>query len=622
MDDGNRIQLLPTVSHPISSQQTILCCPERGSALVPAGIAHALIHLGGARTVEEHCHQAEQARHLEPELRPLMRETIRELRRRGFFLETPPASGEPAACPEVDVTIETLGLMTRERPDQAAASARSYLTNAARAGRRPTLVICDDSRLEDDRRENLEVAQQLVREGTPVRYLGLAEKEAYAARLARTAGLPEELVRVAILDPLGIGFSRGANTNALMLDTVGEVAFCFDDDSFCRPARPDREAGEAVVLGGPHDLIPTLVFPDVGSLLEHAPEEPEPVSLLGEHERWLGKTLPQVLAGPVPVQLDQAGSALLVDAARGRGGIRLTWSGIYGDSGSQYSSYYLTLTGAERERLLQDEPFYRSALEGRTAWKAPTQTRIGRSSFFQSVAFAMDNRGLLPPFLPFYRASDTVFARLLRHGCDHSLVAHLPWSVFHDPQPRRQQSVDDVWRKADALRLAELVELCLDTMPPPIACATAEERLRVTGRHLRDLSRLPSGGFEALVYPALMRRLTAELAKMEWLLQIHEGQPAFWAEHVRRAMEILEGRLLSNEPLFLDESPPSNLTPALSRQVLVGRFGELVEAWPTLRAAGLELRQRGVRASRALHGSPAGPAGIRTGPRSAPANGS
>jgi hypothetical protein len=602
MEAETKICLLPAVLFPASGQQALLCGPQVGATLVPAALVPALRGCAVFRTVDEHCGHAARTRQLAPGAEELFRQNLLQLRGRGFFVaeallrashDDNPATGDTG-----QLTIECLGLVTRDRPDRAAASLRSYLTNSTRAGRRNQVIFCDDSRDPALSRANLQVAQQIQEErGVPVRYLAMREKETYAARLSQAAGLPPETVRAALLDSLGTGFTRGANTNALMLDTLGDAAFCFDDDSICRPARMGDGDDPGIDLSSSQRPARMVVYPGFEALLDEAREQP--ACLLEEHERWLGRALGQVLATAETINLEEAGPSLLVSAVRKRARVSLTWSGIYGDSGSEHPTYYLSMPPADRAKLVQSEEMYRAALERRIIWKAPPRVRIARSPFFQSVAFGIDNRGFLPPFLPFLRASDVVFGQLLGICSKDSFVAYLPWSVLHHPEPARQQSADLVWRKAGALRLAELVGICQQTVPGLAALEAAEDRLRAMGRHLRHLAQLEPQELEAFLYPTLMEKWTDDLVAMERLLRLHDDQPSFWADDVRRTMQVLEDRLLADHPLRIELSlPDANVSP----RVLLRTFGEVAEAWPDMRSAGFELRQREIRPSRPLNG--------------------
>ena len=595
-----QVSLLPAVVYPAGNQRALICCPDQGLAFVPVAVARALQHCGVFRTVEEHCQAALRERHILRDAVEPLRQTIFALLRRGFFVDRSVlGAGVPEHRSAVSeaVNIGTLALVTRDRPLSAAASLGSYLANSAIAARRSTVIVCDDSRRPESQKANLELGLRAQRSaGVSTRYMGISEKEAYAPHLAKRAGVPLETVRSAILDTFELGFTRGANTNALMLDTLGEAVFSFDDDSTCRLSRLSSDEG--FELSSSHRSVRTLAFRDYESLLEQATEQT--ICLFEEHERWLGRSLRHILRSEKSVGCDDAGPALVLDAVRGRGRVSLSWSGIYGDSGSEFNTYYLTMVGADLDRLVESEDVYRAALERRILWKAPAKTRITRHPLFQSVAFALDNRRFLPPFLPFLRASDKVFGQMLTICSQESLIAHLPWSVLHQPWPHRQQSADWVWRKAGALRLAELVGICLQTAPDRPRGASGEERLKILGRHLVYLSRLAPAEFQALLYPTLMQRWTAELHGLDGHLRLQGERPSFWAEDVRQAMGTLERRLLSDEPLQLEEPLLSDDRTSVSARTLLRTFGEVAEAWPALLAAGLDLRSRGVRISRPL----------------------
>ena len=512
-------------------------------------------------------------------------------------------AGKPA--PELSTRISAVGLVTCDRPASAEASLRSYLDNSLRAGRNDCFIVCDDSLQPSSRSANQAMAARLRADtGLSLRYLGPDEKQLYAERLARASDLPLATVRCALLDELKLGFSRGANTNSLMLDTVGHPFFCFDDDSFCRPAR--RLFSDPPALSVSRFPVRLEVFPDPAVLLDQI--EPEPICLLAQHEAWLGAGAPEMAAqarrwggnADRPLNLDQADANLAASFGAGRGDVLVTWSGIYGDSGSAYSTYYLLLDGPDRDRLLASEQGYRQALVNRTVWKAPTSPQLVRNEMFQSVAFAADNRQALPPFMPFLRAGDTVFGQLLVDCFTDALIACLPWSVYHAPDAPRRQAVDEVWRRAGELRFAGLVELCLLSLPRSTVPVAPDARLQAIGQHLIQLANLAAPERETFLYPVYLQRLSGSIARLQSLLREHDEQPAFWADDVRRTIRSLERRLDAPEPLVPDEPGPPGRWSQDQVQRLLRGLGEVLTAWPRMRAAAQRLAGDGIRASREL----------------------
>jgi hypothetical protein len=582
-----RVALRPLHAHRIAPGQTLLWLPGVGSSVVPDDMAQAIGRRVQFRTIEEHTSEALSNAEVSSERAEAFARTLRSLASLGFFMaETVAAPPQGSIRP---ASIRYVAMVTRDRPISAARSLRSYIGNGRHCGRRRIFVVHDSSpRMDDGLRLRAALSEIGRAYGADVRYVGPRERARYVRRLAQTADVPMATVRVALLGDRRIEFSRGANTNGVLLDAVGLPLFCCDDDSFCRPARPGST--DAVELSSASTPIRLRAFQDQSQLMSSL--RLESVDLISEHASWLGGQAAPLMAGR-PQQLHQA-SPRLIELARGdEGTVMLTWSGLYGDSGSASSTHYLSLTGADRDALLAGEQAYRKVLQNRIVWKAPEAVTLTRSGFFQSVAFGLDNRLLLPPFMPFLRASDTVFGQTLVRCHDGGLIACLPWSVHHAPDPPRTQSCDLVWRGAADQRFADVVLLCLQLLPPFPPGLSAAARLARLGAHLRELAGLRPAEFAALLGPGLARRLSQRLIRLETLVNEYDSRPAYWAADARRALDAYERRLLSGAPLVPDDLGLTG-QPGLRRcQRLLAAFGDVLVAWEALRDGAARLRVRG-----------------------------
>src|SRR5205823_224229 len=103
--------------------------------------------------------------------------------------------------------------------------------------------------------------------------------------------------------------------------------------------------------------------------------------------------------------------------------------------------------------------------------------------------------------------------------------------------------------------------------------------------------------FEELVRLVLTIQMSRLASQADKQLQQHSGQPAFWAADLRQLLAEVR-RALPNPAYTIpyDLSAICGDEDARPRfQRLVGRFGELLQAWPAIVSAARELRARGVR---------------------------
>ena len=163
---------------------------------------------------------------------------------------------EEAAPPR----IETLGVSTGgDRQSLLERAVRTFGENLRTYGRRANLLISENSGDPDctERCRTALGAWSAAFPGLSFRFAGEREKQLLAARLSRAGACSLEVAEFALLDPLASGFSLGANRNALLLQTAGEMLASLDDDAVCRLASsPEAPARRSLLRLGYRSLQP------------------------------------------------------------------------------------------------------------------------------------------------------------------------------------------------------------------------------------------------------------------------------------------------------------------------------------------------------------------------------
>jgi hypothetical protein len=330
--------------------------------------------------------------------------------------------------PQRPARFAAVGVPTRDRPDCLRRCLLSHLESGRRHGRDIDFMVVDDSTTAAARAANRELLGELaVRWEARFVYAGPEERAGFAEALVRKAGLPEAAVRFALLPDGGWPVATGSSRNALLLLTAGALLLQVDDDTLCRLA-PAPGARPGLAFSQRPD--PTeFWFPDGdGPLLPLS--DPVGADLLAVHEGLLGTTVPGPNGGPV-----------LATAA-----------GVAGDSGMGTAVYFLLLDGASRNRLVRSPEVYRAALTGRRLLRAVSQATVCRPGYSMALNLGLDNRRLLPPFLPVMRNQDGVFAALMRACFPDSLFGFLPWTVVHEPPTPRPSLADGMRESVTGLR--------------------------------------------------------------------------------------------------------------------------------------------------------------------------
>jgi hypothetical protein len=443
-------------------------------------------------------------------------------------------------------------------------------------------VVTDDS-LSAGAADRIKASLQELakRFNTRIRYAGRRERAQYADALAAESGVSPEIIRFAILGDERCGLSTGSNRNSLLLDTAGSLLLSVDDDTFCRIAvSPGSES--TVSFSSLHDPTEFRFFPNRADALQSV--SVAEADILACHEWLLGS------------DIDPAGSV------EERGRVVITLNGLMGDSGMASPSYYLTLTGPSRDRLVASPQAYRSALVSREVIRTAPKPTITAGPFCMTTFLGLDNRILLPPFFPVERNSDGVFGHLVQHCVGGSHVAFLPWTLLHAPEPPRAFGPDALWADTSRVRVSDIVIAGVLAHEMAGDQVTTEARLVELGQHLQWMASLSLAEFEGRLGALQRFRNFGLITVLQNQLQTYGRSPDCWADDVMRMIELMSKASTARDyivPRDLRSDGDIEQARRVSQE-LVGKFGELLEAWPTIVAASRQLALNGCRLTAAL----------------------
>jgi hypothetical protein len=536
------------------------------------------------------------------------RQRLAELARRGFLVSAESLLEDirrKALAPPPP--IASIGITTRNRTGVLRRGLASYVANRLRYGRSNDYLVIDDAGSPGLEAETRGVLASLQREfDVPIRYAGCAERRSFAARLAQESGLKQDLVQFALFGLPECPVTTGAARNCLLLATAGGCFAMVDDDSMCRMV-PCPEGEDGIQLTSQRDPGEFWFFPDTQSTLRAAAFEE--ADFLGLHERLLGRGIGACLpeaGGLDAVDLSQAKPAFDRCLRVGNGRIRATMAGILGDSGIGATAYLFVDPRSQR-RLTRSEADYLAAVRSRQVLRCVRRVTVSEGTSCVAVNLGLDNRALLPPFIPVQRNSDGLFARTLRLCSRDAYLGYLPWAVLHDPERPRQQDLDAYWQAAGQMRLPDLLVHLLQASGAPYDGFGEAASLRRLGAQLEAWGRLDAAGFDEVVREQAWKAFAAVLSP-EAKSEIAPAEREFYAAYRRKYAGILRERLTQADyltpvdlrPAGDNQQPGDNEQAARLSREIVRRFGELLQAWPELYAAAQRLRARDVQLAPSL----------------------
>lgn len=489
--------------------------------------------------------------------------------------------------------IEAIGFPTGgDRVAMMSRALDSFIANTEAHGRSVEFLISDGSQQAAQRDAFRAMAGA---RGRRVLYAGDEEKKRFATELVKHSGCSREAVEFALFDPLGTGFTCGANRNAVLLHGAGRMVCSVDDDVVCRLAAAP-EANDALALFATCDPYSRWHFADRASARQAAAFVD--ADFLGLHETMLGHPLAHLLpADAAALDVEQMNDEMLrrIDDSATR--VRATFFGHIGDPGIPTSAYYLHVQGRNLERLTESEAHYRSVFASRSVLTLTAGRAIGDASVCPGMAMGLDHRELLPPFFPALHAEDFVFGATLWRCCPDAVLGHLPFAIEHDPgsgKPILLPSDLDADSRAVVFEFAHLMRrFILLQHPAPQAGAAA--RMQAVGRALSEFGALPARDFRDFLRMQTLEHESERLDFLERQLRENADAPGFWRDDVEALIEHARAALGHDDfdipfDLKADRSPGENRA---LMQSLTARFGRLLQEWPAMVDAAWALREDG-----------------------------
>ena len=449
--------------------------------------------------------------------------------------------------------ISCIGIPTKDRPEQLQKCVRSY------AHLNLPFVIADGS--------DSGVFANLTADD--VRYIGHAEKMAFVGLYSEASGVPRDVVEFALMNPENIDNTTGANRNALLLDSAGEMMLQVDDDTECRLSRtPGMQAGLRITSTNGQEFWYLCDNPeDAGELAQ--------MNLNVMHESLLGKLVSECArehnGNPASIRADLAACT-----------VRVTAAGVIGDSAMNGSGTFMVLDGPSRERLMASEKTYKNVMTTRQIIRGVKNNTISLGHFCMGVNLGFDNREILPPFLPVCRNSDAIFGVCVRKCIPGALFGYVPWNLMHNnPTP-----VTDNW-KQQGFNSDDLLFMLIGNSKPMMH--SVEDNLRTLGNMLMDWSAVDMPTLLKNIHGIAGLILDNQIKGFQERLKQFDSKPQFWADDV-----VTKLGWLQMAHAHEDFGYPRDMSVECLQRV-INRFGLLLFHWPELWNAAKELRTKGYR---------------------------
>lgn len=568
---------------------------------VPRPAARFLESFSTLSTLQEKLDRRMEGRRDDTALADLLKRTATEALRRGF-LETEAqwmarhAGPVPDAAPAAR-RLDAIWIPSGGRAEVCAHTCGTILANLVHHGMDTPLGVVETPGGSGDGPSAYAttLAAEARRHGRRIHHLTREGTRRFITALAAESGVEERLLRAAMTDELapGLGQAFGAGRNLIQLLQPRGSYLSFDDDVQCRGWRTGASRGWRLDTGPGNAQLDLLI---IGDDWRH------PEDTIGPHldelgTCWLGRTAPECLADGGLEEAAPGQENLAARLLGSRGRVRFVYPGTVGDSGNRSKVPFLATHPADFRSLLRVPGTLDAALSSRIFRRTYPRRTLGGFHFISGRCTWVDHEDALPPYFPIGRGEDFLIGRLLPVLDPRALAVYLPYAFLHLPVPDRPAY--------PSLRLhlpnlnhchwfghflvATVPELARDYSRWPVA-----EAMERTGRDLAAWRAWHSPDFAAHASALGRGLISRQIERVEAL----RARTPSMAPGVREDLEWLMsqwGDCLHDPqrvfpPDLAEWHPGADWT--LLQQWLV-LYGELLAAWPSVRAAAQKLQARG-----------------------------
>ena len=527
----------------------------------------------------------------------MLTEIFLVLAKRGYFKTTKEiarlVNSEKSVNPESG--ISSIGFITKNRPEIFASALESYLTHCRRWNRKVTFEIVDSSsevHVQELYRQNIERLGATY--DFKIKHHRPADCQDLILRLTE-AGIPEDVLRFGLTDSLQSGSDFGANRNILMLKTSGQRVLSVDDDTLCRFSTSKNHDGKTQLGFGVDGRNEVSFHKDRSSLLDIYPEWDEEC-ILSLHDRYLGKSIHTIISdeGLENIVVEKHSLPLISLLELGRSSVDVTLSGLFGDSGSESSSWALMQQGKTREELISSEERYNLLKTSREIFNAPHRAIIETSRRIMTTFYGFDNKNLLPPFFPCFRNEDKIFGDLLPRLNRSSCICSLPVAQLHSPPSRVISSPELVEMRQKNEEFFDPISIVSaianSSLPPPFENSREEALLRMS-RAFINAGKVHIREFKEMVKSYALYERVMRLGMYQEMLDTTKNGQREWTKDIQRQIAFLTNDIPKNYPIAFPPFIHSHSVAEaekLSQNVIL-KYGELLAWWPRIVSATREI---------------------------------
>lgn len=485
--------------------------------------------------------------------------------------------------------ISCLGIITKNRSETLNACLKTYLSNIKKNQHKCQVVIVGDI----DILQIQESLKSYVKSrNIDIRIIGRVEKRGFQNLLTKH-NIPKSVVKFALMGHPQLDIDTGANRNNLLLYACGERYVSVDDDTQCICLRPPH-FNLHLTFANRRDPT-SFWFPNSFSDFPGF-ETDRDFDFLAEHDQILGKKVTELKVNQIsPTNTNKSLHLpnFLQNSQNIDPRIRITFNGLYGDSGCEFPTYLLFLTGASLRNLLRNPKTYFNAKTSRQVFRASLSYSISDASVCMSTFIGLDGTVVLPPFMPSLRAQDGLFGEVVSYSLGQNSFCHLPFALKHQPPMARHHGVEAIYKDAFLFRVNDILRFWVSEYSPSSNNKNSSESLRNLGSHFLKIGSLSTTEFSTLVTTTVHRQLEKLVKQLHEIPESLIFSVAEFEQDKKRLSDTIEKRLKQK---WYPQDIAFNLKKETSIELLKSltkKYGELLYWWPDIFELSKDLKRKG-----------------------------
>ena len=457
--------------------------------------------------------------------------------------------------------ITTICIPTCNRPESLHNAIVGIIENLNKYNRNQRILIVDDSDNIDSANKSKEICSSFANSYSGnIECIDRRDREEMIGGLVEKSGLSEELIRFTVCGDKVSKTTLGSVRNTFLLKTLGEKILITDDDVMYNFLSPIEKKNPFFSVENPnkHWFLMDEEKPSSSNFISIETD------FLSEHENVLGKNAFDILGKNTPDYIEQSE---IID----------TYMGFYGDSPME-SHIPLLLLPEIQEQLknISFDEYSAMKKRGRMIRTSPSLV-VYQGILCISMIMGIDNRELVPPFLPVARGNDLIFGATRWKAFPSKLSAYIPLLIGHERPNKEIRSVsyDSVREMTKTNRIiTSFIEEIDDVDIDPY------NNLNIIGNKFINIANEPIQIFQLLMETQCQKITRTSAEYIDNILQTTPGIPDFWVKD----MEAIINDLNSPDPrkFMYDITKDYREDRMIILQKWIGFFGQLLQGWDKL----------------------------------------